>query len=531
MVPLGSSGAVRRGRRSRGRTRGSRRRRAARGAHGDQRTRGCPGLGGALREELGRRRDDAPAGRGERVARSERGAVDVEPRAVDRAERAVEPELGAAVLVVLPGLEGREHGGRERLVDLVEVEVAEREPVAREQARDGVRGGHEQALVAVHEVDGRGLRVHDACEQRQVALARPLGRGEEDGRRAVGERGRVARRHGRRDALEALAVHGLERGELLERRVGAQVVVAHETAERGDEVVEEPGVPRGREVLVARERELVLRLARDAPAGRRDGLVLAHRQAGARLVGRGREGREVGGADLRERLDALAEGLGVARLEQGPAQTLAHGDRGVGHGVGAARDARLDLAETDLVRDGDGRLEPGRARLLEVVGGGLRGERRPEHGLAHEVEVTGVLEHGAADDLPSRSPWRPKRATSPSSAAVNISWLLADAYLLPARANGMRFPPTTHASRGVPAGALSRGTARGSGGGWCWWPLCLTSCPCSLRCVRSRPGRASRHGVRETGERAGWCPIPRVPDTLSFVSRVTGPCPAPARHP
>src|SRR5690606_26909327 len=58
---------------------------------------------------------------------------------------------------------------------------------------------------------------------------------------------------------------------------------------------------------------------------------------------------------------------------------------------------------------------------------------------------------------PSRSPWRPKRATRPSSAAVNISWLLADEYFFPARANGIRFPPTTQASRGAPVAALGAG--------------------------------------------------------------------------
>src|SRR5690606_39642003 len=106
---------------------------AARRSSRERRALRCAGLGGPLREELGRRRDDAPAGRGERVARREGRPVDVEARAVDRAEGAVEPELGAAVLVVLPGLEGREDGRRERLVDLVEVEVAELEPDAREQ--------------------------------------------------------------------------------------------------------------------------------------------------------------------------------------------------------------------------------------------------------------------------------------------------------------------------------------------------------------------------------------------------------------
>ena len=57
------------------------------------------------------------------------------------------------------------------------------------------------------------------------------------------------------------------------------------------------------------------------------------------------------------------------------------------------------LAERDLVGDEDRRLEPGAAGLADVVGRGLGRELRAEHGLAGQVEVAAVLEHGAGGDL------------------------------------------------------------------------------------------------------------------------------------
>src|SRR5690606_35285827 len=77
---------------------------------------------------------------------------------------------------------------------------------------------------------------------------------------------------------------------------------------------------------------------------------------------------------------------------------------------------------------------------------------------------------------PRRSPARPKRATSPSIAAVSMSWLLALAYALPARPKGMRLPPRITARRG-PA-ARDEAAGGGGAGGWAggarvrregWW--------------------------------------------------------------
>src|SRR4051795_1353184 len=57
------------------------------------------------------------------------------------------------------------------------------------------------------------------------------------------------------------------------------------------------------------------------------------------------------------------------------------------------------------------------------------------------------LRTAPATTSPSCLPWRPKRATSPSSVAVSMSWLDACAYFELERANGIRFPPTIAARR------------------------------------------------------------------------------------
>src|SRR6185437_16184336 len=102
---------------------------AARGADRDQ----SAASGTLLFEHLGQARDDAPAGGAERMARGERAAVRVQLVAVDAPEWCVEAELLLAVDRVLPGLERAQDLGRERLVNLVEVEVLQGEVVALEE--------------------------------------------------------------------------------------------------------------------------------------------------------------------------------------------------------------------------------------------------------------------------------------------------------------------------------------------------------------------------------------------------------------
>ena len=131
------------------------------------------------------------------------------------------------------------------------------------------------------------------------------------------------------------------------------------------------------------------------------------------------------GAEPGQLLQPPRRGLLAVGVEQDLAQVLVEADRRVGGGVDAAGDAGVDLTEGDLVGDEDRRLQPGAAGLLHVVGGRLRREPRAEHALAGQVAVARVLQHGAAGDLAERSPPSEKRATSPSSAAVSMSWLEA----------------------------------------------------------------------------------------------------------
>ena len=136
-------------------------------------------------------------------------------------------------------------------------------------------------------------------------LRGPVLGGEQHGRGAVAERGRVARGHGRGLAP---AEDRLERRELLDRGVGAQVVVALDAAERGDLVVEEATVVGRRHLLVRRRGQLVLRLAGDPPLERGQGGVLAHGQAGARLAVLRDLQADVAGTDRAEGLE-LARGV------------------------------------------------------------------------------------------------------------------------------------------------------------------------------------------------------------------------------
>src|SRR3954447_7583687 len=351
----------------------------------------------ALVQRLGEAADDAPAGRGERVPGGERAAVDVQLLDVDRTERLVAAEALAAEHGVGPRLQRAQDLGGERLVDLVEVEIGQRQTGAVEHPRHRVDRRHEQALAAVDVVDGRRLGVGDVGEHRQTVLVRPLLARQQHRRRAVAERRRVA--GGQRPVAVARPEDRLQLGELLGRRVRAQVLVALEAEVRLDEAVGEAAGVGGGQALVAARRELVLLLARDAPLERHLRGVLAHRQAGARLLVARDLGDDLARAHARERLEPRAGRLGAVEVEQDLAQVLVDRDRRVGGGVDAARDGRVDLAERDLVGDEDDRLEAGAARLLDVVGRRVGGEAAAEDGLAGEVAIARVLEDRSPDDL------------------------------------------------------------------------------------------------------------------------------------
>ena len=292
-------------------------------------------------------------------------------------------------------------------MDLVEVEVAQRQPGAGEQPRHRVRGRHQQAIAAVHEVDRRGLGVHKVRQDGQPALLGPLLGGEQHHRGAVGQRRGVARRH--RRVGVAQAVHRLELGELLHAGVRAQVLVAGQAEVGRHQVVEETPVVRGREPLVRFEREGVLRLAGDAPLPGGDRRVLAHGESGPRLgVTRDLRPERLGGAQPGGRAQPPAERAGPVELQQRAPHVLVELQRRVRGGVHPAGDARLDLAERDLVGHRDRRLQAGAAGLLHVVGRGVRVQPRTEHALPGQVEVAGVLEHRTGDHLAEPLPGQPE---------------------------------------------------------------------------------------------------------------------------
>src|SRR3546814_1070683 len=97
------------------------------------------------------------------VCSSDLGAVDVELRRVDPAQRRVQAEAGLAVILALPRPQRAQHLGGEGFVDLVQVEVLQAQPVALQHLRHGDGRRHQQAF-AVDEVDRRGLRVADVAQ-------------------------------------------------------------------------------------------------------------------------------------------------------------------------------------------------------------------------------------------------------------------------------------------------------------------------------------------------------------------------------
>ncbi len=310
--------------------------------------------------------DDPAAGRGERVAGGERAAVHVQLRQIDRAQRAGQAELRAAVFVVLPRGERAQHLRGKCFVNLVEVEVLQRQAGTREHARHRVGGRHQQAFLFIEEVDCSRFRPRQIREHRQAAFDGPRFAREQHRRCAVGERRRIAGRQRAGVAIE----YRFQAGQLFERQIGAQVVVAREAAIRRHQVVEETAAIRVGELAMAVIREFVLRLARNRPALRHQFAVLAHRKTRARFAVARQQGLEKHlRPQLRQRADALAGGLAAIRFEQDLAHPLVDADRCIRRRIDAARDARFDLPECNLVRDENRRFEAGAARLLHVVSG------------------------------------------------------------------------------------------------------------------------------------------------------------------
>lgn len=85
------------------------------------------------------------------------------------------------------------------------------ESVPREQARDRIRGRHQQSVGAVHVVHRGGLGVDEPGQRVQRVAFGPLLGGQQRHRGAIGQRRRIAGSHGGVAALDA--EHRLEGGE------------------------------------------------------------------------------------------------------------------------------------------------------------------------------------------------------------------------------------------------------------------------------------------------------------------------------
>ena len=151
------------------------------------------------------------------MAERDGAAVHVELCALELAHRAVEAELLAAVLVLLPRSEAAEHLGRERFVDLPGIEVVELEAVALEYRCRRVH----RSETHLRRVQARPLRIDDPAERLQiVALHGLLGR-EHQPRRAIGDLRGISRG----DVAELPVEKGFELRKILGRRVLSNAVV------------------------------------------------------------------------------------------------------------------------------------------------------------------------------------------------------------------------------------------------------------------------------------------------------------------
>ena len=280
-------------------------------------------------------------------------------------------------------------------MDLVEVEVLKAEPISCQQPRHRVRRRHQQAVGAVDVVDRRRLGVGEVGQWGQRVLGGPFFGRQQRHRGAVSQRSRVARRHGGVAGLHP--EHRLELGQLLRRRIRPQIVVAVQTEKRGDQVVEETAVVGRRHVAMAGRGQLILVDPFDAQLLGGNGLVLAHRQSGARLAVHRNLDPEAG-REFADQLQPVDVGLRPPQPQQGAAQVVSQPDRRVGSGVHAAGGGNLVATRGDTISRGNRRLQAGPTGLLQVESRCVGRQRGPEHTFAHQVEVAAVLEDRAPDD-------------------------------------------------------------------------------------------------------------------------------------
>ena len=211
----------------------------------------------ALVQRLGQRGDDPPAGRGERVPGGQRAAVDVELVRSISPSGVVAAEPLACEHRVPPRLQRREHLRRERLVDLVQVEVGE----ARARCGRASAASRRRAPSAGPRPCARGRRPRSG---RRRSTPAPAGRAPPPTPRDASSTADAPSDSG--VELPAVIVPfsppktGLSFASFSDDESGAQVLVALEPEVRRHEVVVEPALVRRGHAAGARRRS-----ARPAP--------------------------------------------------------------------------------------------------------------------------------------------------------------------------------------------------------------------------------------------------------------------------
>ena len=127
--------------------------------------------------------------------------------------------------------------------------------------------------------------------------------------------------------------------------------------------------------------------------------MLAHAEAGARLRGGWRLGGKLRRGKAFEDRELLAEAFRPRELHQALGEAPLEHDRRIARGIGAERNAAVDLTGGDLGAKAERALQARAAGLHHGDAGRGWAERAADHRFARKVPVLGVGDHGAADDL------------------------------------------------------------------------------------------------------------------------------------
>ena len=321
---------------------------------------------------------------------------------------------------------------RERLVQLEEVDVVEREAGALEHALRRGDGADAHQL----RLDARVREADEAELRREVERLGRLGGGEQRGRRAVGQPGGVARG----DAA-AGAERRAERRERLERRVRAEELVAVGDAptyvcihsHRNDRFGHDAVVPGGRGLALRLDGEPVGVLLRELRK-----LVVevlggrAHRH-------RGRV-HEPLGDEARVEVDVRAHRVVTHVLDAARDDHVAGAHRDLpgagGHGGQGARAHAVDGEAGDALRDAGEQRDVAAERQPLVADLRGRGEddvadplglelRAAAQELAHDLDAHVVRARAPEDALLAGAPERRAHTVDEDDLAVHVPSLLA----------------------------------------------------------------------------------------------------------